>query len=101
MLLALHVGNKDLVAVLIKNGADINTPALNVRNITTQFTLIRLVPLICISIPYIICILHCFVQKGDTPLIAATKKGMIDFVKLLLDHSADSSSKDKVSNRRM
>ena len=31
VLLALHAGNKNLVTVLIENGADINTPALDVR----------------------------------------------------------------------
>ena len=39
-------------------------------------------------------------QQGDTPLMMATKKGMIDAVKLLLDCGADSSCKDKVSNWR-
>ena len=38
-------------------------------------------------------------QQGDTPLITATKKGMIGVAKQLLDRRADSSSKDKVSNR--
>ena len=36
-------------------------------------------------------------QQGDTPLIMATKREMIDIVKQLLDRRADSSSKDKVS----
>ena len=40
-------------------------------------------------------------QQGDTPLITATKKGMIGIVKQLLDRRADSSSKDKVSCRRL
>ena len=31
MLLALRAGNKDLLTVLIENGADINTPARDVR----------------------------------------------------------------------
>ena len=36
-------------------------------------------------------------QQGDTPLMMATKREMIDIVKLLLDHGADISSRDKVS----
>ena len=35
-------------------------------------------------------------QQGDTPLMMATKKGMIDAVKLLLDRGADLSSRKKV-----
>ena len=31
MLLALKAGNKDLVTVLIENGADINAPSVDVR----------------------------------------------------------------------
>ena len=64
-------------------------------------TLIPPVPLICFSILAIICILHCFAQQGDTPLITATKKGMLDAVQLLLDHRADSSCEDKVKNTLM
>ena len=41
-----------------------------------------------------------FLQKGDTPLIMATKKGMIDIATLLVDRGADSSSKSKVKTRR-
>ena len=37
-------------------------------------------------------------QQGDTPLMMATKKGMIDAVKLLFDRGADISSKDQVNN---
>ena len=40
-------------------------------------------------------------QQGDTPLIKATKKEMVEIVKLLLDHGADSSCKGTVNNRRM
>ena len=36
-------------------------------------------------------------QQGDTPLIMATKKEMVDAVKLLLDRGADISSKDEVN----
>ena len=35
-------------------------------------------------------------QQGDTPLMMATKKEMVDIVKLLLDRGVDSSSKNKV-----
>ena len=41
-------------------------------------------------------LLHCFAQQGDTPLIMATKKGMVDAVNLLLDRGADISSKNQV-----
>ena len=36
-------------------------------------------------------------QQGDTPLMMATKKGMVEIAKLLLDRGADIRSKDKVS----
>ena len=36
-------------------------------------------------------------QQGDTPLIMAIKKGMVDIVKLLLDHGADINSRDQVN----
>ena len=39
-------------------------------------------------------------QQGDTVLMMATKKGMTDIVKLLLDHGAEINSTDKVNNRR-
>ena len=54
--------------------------------------------LICISVASIMHILfHCFARQGDTPLIMATKKGMTDAVKLLLDRGADISSKNQVN----
>ena len=34
--------------------------------------------------------------KGDTPLIMATKKDMVEIVTLLLDRGADISCKNKV-----
>ena len=34
--------------------------------------------------------------QGDTPLMMATKKEMVDVVKKLLDHRADINSRDKV-----
>ena len=36
-------------------------------------------------------------QQGDTPLMMATKREMIDIVKLLLDRGADISSRDQVN----
>ena len=85
----------DLVQVLIENGADLNTPAADVREITTHLLLF---------FPHhksVLAILPLYVhykwQQGDTPLITATKKGMIDVAKQLLDRSADSSSIGKVS----
>ena len=38
-------------------------------------------------------------SQGDTPLIMATRIGMIDIVKQLLAHGADSSIADKVNNQ--
>ena len=35
-------------------------------------------------------------QQGDTPLMMATKKEMVEIVKLLLDRGAVISSRDKV-----
>ena len=35
-------------------------------------------------------------RQGNTPLIMATRKGMVDIVRLLLDRGADISMKDKV-----
>ena len=85
----------DLVQVLIENGADLNTPAADVREITTHLLLF---------FPHhksVLAILPLYVhykwQQGDTPLITATKKGMIDVAKQLLDRGADSSSIGKVS----
>ena len=37
-------------------------------------------------------------QQGDTPLMMATKKEMVDTVKLLLDRGANISSRDQVNN---
>ena len=34
--------------------------------------------------------------QGDTPLLLATKRGMSDIVKLLLEHRVESNRKDKV-----
>ena len=34
VLLALHADKKDILSVLIENGADINTPSAHVRNIS-------------------------------------------------------------------
>ena len=36
LLLALRKGNKDLVRILIENGADVNTSCANVRNSAIQ-----------------------------------------------------------------
>ena len=49
--------------------------------------------LICCSV-FIFCMSS---QQGDTPLMMATKKEMVDTVKLLLDRGADSSSRDQVN----
>ena len=35
-------------------------------------------------------------QQGDTPLMMATKKEMVDIVKLLLDRGADINSRNQV-----
>ena len=35
-------------------------------------------------------------QQGDTPLIMATKKEMVEIVRLLLDRRADISSRNQV-----
>ena len=39
VLLALHGDKKELVTVLIENGADINTPSADVRKIATHLLL--------------------------------------------------------------
>ena len=36
-------------------------------------------------------------QQGDTPLMMATEKEMVEIVNQLLDRGADKSSKDKVN----
>ena len=36
-------------------------------------------------------------QQGDTPLMMATKKGMVEIAKLLLDRGADISCRDQVN----
>ena len=85
----------DLVQVLIENGADLNTPATDVTEITTHLLLFfpHYKSVLAILPLYI----HYKWQQGDTPLITATKKGMIDVAKQLLDRGADSSSIGKVS----
>ena len=94
--MALSAGNMDLVTLLIEKGADIYSPSKDVRDYHT-LTVISPVLLICISVASIMHILfHCFARQGDTPLIMATKKGMTDAVKLLLDRGADISSKNQV-----
>ena len=40
-----------------------------------------------------------YFEQGNTPLLMATKKRMIDVVKLLLRGRADSSSKGQVKNQ--
>ena len=102
MTLAINARNKDLVTVLIENGADINTPSgdvrANTRSITVNddHTTIRVLKIL-LSI-YLSFNLYfvLFSPQGDTPLIMAIKQSMIDIVKLLLKGGADVSRKDKV-----
>ena len=37
-------------------------------------------------------------QKGENPLMMATKKEIVDIVMLLLDHGADINSTDQVTH---
>ena len=45
---------------------------------------------------YYLFIFSLYSPQGDTPLILASKQSMIDIVKLLLKHGADSAIKDNV-----
>ena len=100
-LVAVHLGNMDLITVLIENGADINSPALDVRksSVPNSFCYISYA-LNVYQYSYDNLHVILFVQQGDTPMITATKKERIDIVIQLLDCGADSSCKDKVSNLR-
>ena len=81
---ALRTKNNDLVKIIIEKGADIHTSSDDVRKKSID------------GIFGLIYIMLCS-QQGDTPLLMATKKEMMDTVKLLIDRGADIDRKDKVS----